>query len=165
MPLRWANIPLLWRWGASLLVAAAAVVALIVFVDHNNNNRQSPVSPKRFAQESHQAAVVIGQDQAPHTTHVAHAATAQAALVAGIRHEMHHRIATGNVDGPLQSVRCGRSGSRAGRIAYHCIAKAEDEGYPFLAVVTASAHRAVYCKKDFPPQLGENIPVSSSCRL
>jgi hypothetical protein len=161
---QWARIPLSVRWGISALIGIAAIVALVLFVTHHNDNGLAHVSAKAQELESKQADVLIGHDQAPRTVLLG-AGSAQAALVHGLRADMRHRIATGNVDGPLQSVRCGRSGRRADRLAFHCIAEAADVNYPFLAVATPSAHRAVLCKKDFPPSPSENIPVSRRCRL
>jgi hypothetical protein len=162
---QWARIPLSVRWGISALIGVAAIVALVLFVTHHNDNGLAHVSAKAQELESKQADVLIGQDQAPRTVALDSASGAQAALVAGVRADMRHRIATGNVDGPLQSVRCGESGHRAGALAFHCIAEAADVNYPFLAVATPSAHRAFFCKKDFPPSPTENIPVSRRCRL
>jgi hypothetical protein len=160
----WARIPLLVRWGICLLIGVAVVVALVAFVSHNNGNGLAHISAKNSAREARQAQIIIGQDQAPRTVHV-RGHDAVAALVAGVRHDMRRRIATGNLDGPLRSVRCGRSGARGGRIGYHCLAEADGVRYPFLAIFTPAAHRAAYCKKDFAPQEGENIPVSARCLL
>jgi hypothetical protein len=162
---QWARIPLGVRWGVSLLIGAAVIVALVLFVTHHNDNGLAHISAKAQAQESKQANVLIGQDQAPRTVALAAGTGARAALVAGVRADMRHRIRTGNVDGPLQSVRCGESGHRAGTLGFHCLAEAADVNYPFLAVADPHAHRAVFCKKDFPPSPTENIPVSARCRL
>jgi hypothetical protein len=162
---QWARIPLSVRWALSLLLGAAVVVALVLFVTHNNNNSLAHVSAKAEKRETRQAEVIVGSDQAPQTVQLRSASDARAALVAGVRADMRHRISTGNVDGPLQKVACGQSGHRAGKLGFHCIAEAADVNYPFLAVATPSAHTAVYCKKDFPPSPSENIPVSARCRL
>jgi hypothetical protein len=162
---QWARIPLSVRWAVSLLLGAAVVVALVLFVTHNNNNGLAHVSAKAEKRETRQAEVIVGSDQAPRTVQLRSASDARAALVAGVRADMRHRISTGNVDGPLQKVACGQSGHRAGKLGFHCIAEAADVNYPFLAVATPSAHSAVYCKKDFPPSPSENIPVSARCRL
>ena len=162
---QWARIPLGVRWGVSLLVGAAIVVALVLFVSHHNGTGLAHVSTHAEERENQQAQVLIGSDQAPQTVHLTSAADARSALVAGVRANMRHRIATGNVDGPLQKVACGPAGHRAGKLAFHCIAEAAHVNYPFLAVATPSAHTAVYCKKDFPPSPTQNIPVSVRCRL
>jgi hypothetical protein len=160
---QWARIPLAVRWGVCLVVAVVLIALLVRFVSHHNGNALAHVSARNLRRESEQAQVLIGQDQAPQTVHVG--ASAGAALVAGVRADMRHRISTANIDGPLQRVRCGRTGAGAGRIAYHCLAEAGHVSYPFLAVVTPRTHRAVFCKKDFPPAPSENIPVSARCRL
>lgn len=163
----WARIPLGVRWTISLLVGVAIVAAIIVFVSDHDDNSLAHVSAKSAAQEARQADVLIGQDQAPRSVTVSGSGlrATEAALVAGIRHDMHHRIARGNVDGPLRSVNCVPHGGGRQRVAYHCVAEADHVRYPFVAVATPARHRAVFCKKDFAPQRGENIPVSPSCRL
>lgn len=163
----WARIPLGVRWAISLLVGVAIVVAIIVFVSHNDDNSLAHVSARNVARESHQAEVLVGHDQAPRTVPVSGSGlrATEAALVAGIRHEMQQRIARGNVDGPLSSVSCVPHGGGPHRVAYHCIAEADHVRYPFLAAATPARHTAVFCKKDYAPQQGENIPVSARCRL
>ncbi len=162
---QWSRIPLLGRWGISLLVTAVLVVALVAFVTHNGGAGEVAPSRAALAREAQQDTILIGQDQAPHTAHVSSAADVRAALVAGVRTEMRRRIGSGNVPGPLQWVRCGRSGGQGAESAYHCIAKAGEINYPFVAVASPRAHRVTFCKKDFPPVPSENIPVSRRCRL
>jgi hypothetical protein len=163
----WVRIPLAARWGISLLIGVAIVVALVIFVTHNDGNGLAHESAKGVAREQRQAEILIGQDQAPHlvTIHGRGASAATAALVAGIRREMRHQIALGNYDGPLQSIRCVPHGGGGGRLGYHCLAEAASVRYPFLAIVTPRTHRAAFCKKDYAPQHGQNIPVSAACRL
>ena len=162
---QWARIPLAVRWGMSLLVGAALVVALVILVSAHTHTGLAHIRAKAARQQDQQAQILIGQDQAPHTVALPSAGSAKTALEAGVRAEMRHRIATGNVDGPLQGLACGVSGHHGAETGYHCIAKAADVNYPFLAVADPGAHRIAFCKKDFPPAPGENIPVSLSCRL
>ena len=150
----WLRIrPPLWaRWGLSLLVAAAAVVALIAFVHHNSNNNLAHVGTAAERRASREATVVVGQDQAPRTIHLAAGAGVAPQLVAAVRGDMGHRIATGNISGPLQRVHCARTGGHGSAVAYGCDARANGMTYPFLAVATPTRHRAVYCKRDVPPR-------------
>ena len=163
----WLRIrPPLWaRWALALLVAAAAVVALIVFVRGHNDNGLAHVGPAAERRANHEAVVVVGQDQAPRTIHLAGGAAVAPRLVEAVRGDMRHRIAIGNIGGPLQTVSCTRSGTHGGEVGYSCDAHAADVAYPFLAVATPSRHRVVYCKRDLPPVPSENIPVSRRCRL
>ena len=163
----WARIPLGVRWAISLLVGVVIVVAIVVFVSHNDDNSLAHVSARNVARESRQAEIILGEDQAPRAVHVSGTGlrATEAALVAGIRHDMRHRIARGNVDGPLSSVSCVPHGGGPDRVAYHCIAEAGHVRYPFVAAATPAHHRAVFCKKDYAPQQGETIPVSARCRL
>jgi hypothetical protein len=162
---QWARIPLSARWAISLVVAIVLVVLLVGFVDHHSNNSLAHVSRKNLNTEAAQARIVIGQDQAPVTVHLAGGASAQAALIAGVRRDMNRRITSATIDGPLTGVVCGVSGHRGARAGYHCLAEAGHVRYPFVAVLTPSAHRVVFCKKDFPPIPSENIPVSQRCEL
>lgn len=162
---QWARIPLALRWGISMLVGVAVVVAIVVYVSHHNGNGLAHVGTAAEERENHEATVIVGQDQAPQTVHLGTGASASTVLRAAVRRDMRHRIATGNLDGPLQTVSCHQSGRRGDRIGFRCNAKADGENYPFLAVATPSAHHAVYCKRDIPPAPTENIPVSSRCRL
>lgn len=164
---QWARIPLGVRWGVSLLVGALIVAGIVVFVSANNNNSLAHVSAKNAAREARQAAILIGEDQAPRTVAVPGRGlrAAEAALVTGIRRDMRRQIAQGTFDGPLGSVSCVPHGGGPQRVAYHCIAVAAQVRYPFLAVATPARHQAVFCKKDYAPQPGENIPVSARCRL
>jgi hypothetical protein len=162
---QWARIPLSARWAISLLVAIVLVVLLVRFVDRHSNNSLAHVSQKNLSAEAGQAKIVIGQDQAPVTVHVAAGASAQTALIAGVRRDMNRRITSATIDGPLTGVACGISGHHGALVGYHCLAEAAHVRYPFVAVLTPSAHRVVFCKKDFPPIPSENIPVSARCLL
>lgn len=162
----WARVrPPLWaRWALSLLVAAAAVVALIAFVHHHNDNGLAHISTAAEQRANQEAKVVVGEDQKPHTVQL-HGRSASAALATAVRADVRHRIATGNIDGPLGKVGCVASGHRGGAQAFTCRAVAAHVSYPFLAVATPRTGRAVYCKRDAPPAPSENIPVSKRCRL
>ena len=163
----WLRIrPPLWlRWALSLLVAAAAAVVIVEFVDHHNGNALAHLNRAALQRAAREATVVVGQDQAPHTVRLAHGASASATLVSAVRADMRHRIATGNIGGPLQKVTCARSGASGGAQGFNCRAVAASVSYPFLAVATPRAGHAVYCKRDPPPAPSENIPVSRRCRL
>lgn len=163
----WARMrPPLWaRWALSLLIAAAAVVALIAFVHHHNDNGLAHISTAAEQRANREATVVVGQDQKPHSVRLPAGQSPSAALADAVRADMRRRIASGNVDGPLGKVGCVPSGHRGGAQAFTCRAVAAHVSYPFLAVATPHAGRAVYCKRDAPPTPSQNIPVSRRCRL
>ncbi len=160
----WSKIPLRARWAVCGLIAAALVVALVRFVEANSSNGLVPVSPKNLKVESRQADVVIGQEQAPMTVSISAGASAAQVLRAAVRHDMSRQITQATIDGPLQDVSCVVHGGTLQRTGYHCVAKADDVNYPFLAVLTAKPRRAVFCEKVYPPLPSENIPVSARCR-
>ena len=163
----WLRVrPPLWaRWTFWLLVGAALVAALVVFVNHNNNNSLAHISSKAVAQETRQARIVVGQDQAPHTAKLASAADPRPAVTVAVRANLRHRRKKGTIEGQLESVACRQSGRRGARLGFHCTALVSHARYPYLAVADPGAHRLVYCKRDLPPVPSENIPVSARCRL
>jgi hypothetical protein len=160
---QWAKIPLRVRWAVSLLVALVLVVLLVRFVDANNSNALAHVSQKNLNTENRQAEIVVGQEQAPVTTTIPAGKPVTQTLRSAVRRDMNHQITDATIDGPLQSVSCVVHGGTLQRTGYHCVAKADGEAYPFLAVVTPKARRAVFCEKIYPPIPSENIPVSARC--
>jgi hypothetical protein len=158
--------PALWmRWAISIVVGAAVVAALIVFVDHNNSNSEAKGSTNSLEREYRYAQAVIGAEQAPHTVAVAGGQAVGVAFAAAVRADMRHRIKTGNVSGRLQKVRCHAAGSRAGRVAYRCVAEAGNVNYPYVGVFTKATKHVTYCQRDAPPIPTERIPVSARCTL
>jgi hypothetical protein len=158
--------PALWmRWAISIIVGAAVIVALVVFVDHNNSNSEAKSSPQALARENREARVIIGADQAPHTVAVQPGQPIDVAFVAAVRADIRHRLRTGDIEGRLQHVGCHRTGARAGRVAYRCVAQVQNVRYPFVGVYTAHAKRITYCKRDPAPVASQNIPVSARCTL
>ena len=160
---QWAKIPLTVRWAVSLLVAVALVVLLVRFVDTHGSNALAHVSQRNLNAENHQAQIVVGQEQAPVTIAIPAGTSATQTLRAAVRRDMNHQITDATIDGPLQSVVCIVHGGTLQRSGYHCLAEAGNVKYPFLAVITPKAHRAVFCEKIYPPIPSENIPVSARC--
>ena len=158
--------PPLWaRWTISIVIGVVVVVLLVRFVSHHNNNAEANISTAGERQELQQARTLVGQDQAPRVAAIASGSTAQATLIAAVRHEMKRKIAVGTIDGPLNSIACHQTTTKGSRSAYTCSVKAAGTAYPFMAVADAGAHHVVYCKRDLPPIPSENIPVSHRCRL
>lgn len=158
--------PALWvRWVISFGVAAVLLAALIVFVEHNNNNSEAKGSARAIERENAEAEIVIGADQAPHTFKLASGEPVRAGFVGAVHGYMARQIKRGSIGGPLQQVRCSTTGSRGGRVAYRCVAKAGDVNYPFVGIHRRGSHHVTYCKRDLPPLPSENIPVSPRCRL
>lgn len=162
---QWSRIPLAARWVVSLIIAAVMIVLLVAFVSHNNGNGEAPISKSRLKQEYAQDTILLHQEQAPHSVHVASAASAQTTLVASVGRLMRRQVTANILPGPVQHVRCWENARQGPRVGFHCSAKADDISYPFLAVYTPSAHRAVFCKKVYAPVASEDIPVSRRCRL
>jgi hypothetical protein len=72
-------------------------------------------------------------------------------------------INKGVVDGPLQRTRCRRHGGGSGRLAFSCVATADNVNYDYVGVVDVSTRQLTYCKRDEPPVPSQNIPVSPRC--
>ena len=158
--------PALWmRWAISIIVAVAAIVALVAFVDHNNNNSEAKSSPKALERENQEARVLVGADQVPHTVALQAGQSVSAGFVAAVRADIRHRIRTGNIEGRLQRIGCHRTGARAGRVSFRCVAQVQNVKYPFVGVFGTHAKRITYCKRDPAPVASQNIPVSARCTL
>jgi hypothetical protein len=159
------RFPLWAKWVLSFGVGAILLVALIIFVDDNNTD--SPPSENLAAQTkaNREADEVVAQDQAPHVVTIRHARSPRAGFVRTVRATMNGLIDRGTIDGPLQHVRCRRSGTASGTMGLSCVATANDVNYDFLGVVDQSAHRLTYCKRDEPPVPSQNIPVSPRCTI
>lgn len=162
---QWSRIPLVARWAVCLIIGAALIVLLVAFVSHNNGNGEAPVSKAKLKQEYAQDTILVRQEQAPHMVRVGSPAAARTALLTGVGRLMRRQVGANVLPGPVQRVRCWENARQGARIGFHCSAKADDISYPFLAVYTPSAHRAVFCKKVYAPVASENIPVSKRCRL
>lgn len=161
----WSRIPLVWRWVVCLIVGAVLVLLLVAFVNHHNSNGEVTVSRAKLRQEAAQDTIIVQQEQAPHVVRVTSAAGAQTALVLQVRRLMQRQVTAALLPGPLQRVRCWEHARHGSLVGFHCSAQAADISYPFVAVYTPSAHRAVFCKKVYAPVASENIPVSPRCRL
>jgi hypothetical protein len=161
----WSRIPLAVRWAVCLLVGAVLIVLLVVYVSNHNGNGEAPISKAKLKQENAQDTILVQQQQAPHALRVDSTAAARTTLVAGVGRLMRQQVTDNTLPGPVQRVRCWESARQGSKVGFHCSAKADDISYPFLAVYTPSAHRAVFCKKVYAPVASENIPVSRRCQL
>jgi hypothetical protein len=156
-------------WARWLLTILAFVVLILVgrgFV-HKSEGASGPSSAelKAEAEANREGDIVVEQDQAPHTASLHPGAQARVALEAAIAADAHNRIQSGELTGPLQSVRCAVSGSpSAGRQAFHCKVRSASIAYTFLAVLDEPTHQLTWCKVDPPANGATPIPVSASCR-
>ncbi len=151
----------------SFSVAAALLIALIRFVDSNQqDSNQATENAAGAARQNQEAAILVTEDQTPHTVRVNGATAPAAAIERAIRADMVYLIDHQVLDGPLGRSSCTETGPRGrSRIAFTCTVEAGAVRYPFLGVVDLTAHQLTYCKRDPPPVPSENIPVSPRCRL
>jgi hypothetical protein len=154
------TIPLWARWALSFAVAAALLVGLVVFVDHNNNpNSLASQNPAAVVRANREAETLVAQDQSPRVA-AAGGFGPRAALERAVHADMAQRVQSGQIDGPLQGVRCAGDGSGP---AFSCTAMAAGVNYDYLGVVDVHARRVTFCRRDPPPVPSQNIPVSRRC--
>ena len=151
------------KFAVSLGVGLILLVALVVFVDHNNTDSNQTLTPSEQAKVNREAERVVAADQAPHVITLAAGDSARAGFVRTVRATMTGLINKGLVDGPLQRARCRRHGGGGGRLAFLCVATANDQNYEFLGVVDVTAHELTWCRREPPPVPTDRIPVSSAC--
>ncbi len=157
------SLPPWVRWFIPFAVVAAAAVGLVRFVNANNTDTPPEVNLQAEAQANEEANVLIAQDQAPHRLRLRAGEKPAAAIDHAVRTDMAYQIQQDTIDGPLQSVACHATPSRAPKLAYSCTAVADNVTYPFLGVIDVPANVLTYCKRDPPPIPSENVPVSRRC--
>jgi len=151
------------KFAVSLGVGVILLAALIVFVNHNNTDSNQTLTPSEQAKVNREAELVIAADQAPHVVILTAGESPRAGFVRTVRATMSGFINKGIIDGPLQRAHCRRHGGAAGRLAFLCVATANDENYNFLGVVDVAAHRLTFCRREPPPVPTDKIPVSPAC--
>jgi hypothetical protein len=151
------------KFALSLGVGVILLVALIIFVEHNNTDSNRTLTPSEQAKVNREAERVVAADQAPRVVALASAEGPRAGFVRTVRATMSSQVNRGLIDGPLQRVRCTRNGGSAGRLAFSCVATADNVNYDFVGVVDVTARRLTYCKRDEPPVPSQDIPVSPRC--
>jgi hypothetical protein len=151
----------------SFAVAGALLIALIRFVDANQqDSNQATENAAGAAQQNEESAVLVAEDQAPHTVRVNAGTPPSTAIERAIHADMLYLIEHQVLDGPLGRTSCSETGRGIGsRVAFTCTVEAGNVSYPFLGVVDVTARQLTYCKRDPPPIPSENIPVSPRCRL
>jgi hypothetical protein len=154
------------QWTLSLGVAALLIIGLVAYVNHNGPTASLPtVNKSAVAEENREAAIVVGQDQAPHVVALAPGLAARVALTRAIASFMNRQVALGVINAPYQSTACGTAaGSSTVRLVFTCTAQAANVKYPFDAVVAPPQRQIIFCKHDLPPVPSMNIPVSARCR-
>jgi hypothetical protein len=155
------------RWGLAI-VLAVAVVAAIVIATSRAGPEGSNSEAAAEAEVNRISDIAITEDQAPHSATLAPGSAPTSALERAIALDIHNRIASAQLTGPLGGVVCVDAGAgRGGRVPYHCTARSAGIAYTFLAVVNASRQRLTWCKIDSPPVagVGPEIPISASCRV
>jgi hypothetical protein len=156
-------------WARWLLTILAFVVLVVVgrAIVHNSEGASGPTKSELAAEveANREGDIVVEQDQAPHTASLRAGVPTRVALEHAIAADVHKRIQSGELTGPLQSVRCGPSGSsHAGHRAIHCTVRSASVTYPFLAVLDEPAHQLTWCKVDPPANGATAIPVNARCR-
>ncbi|HEY6522486.1 MAG TPA: hypothetical protein VIY10_01885 [Solirubrobacteraceae bacterium] len=151
------------KFAAAFTVGAILLVALIIFVNHNNTDSNQTLTPSEQAKVNREAERVVAADQAPQVVKLISGDSPHAAFVRTVHQAMSGLVNKGQVDGPLQRVRCTRHGGAAGHLGFSCVATADDVNYDYVGVVDVPGRRLTYCKRDEPPVPSQNIPVSAAC--
>jgi hypothetical protein len=168
---RSARHPPLWsRWVMTIL-AFIVVIAVIAIVVRSGGASGGGASPSEealaVAEANSEGRTAIAEDEAPHVANLRPGAAAQLALQRAIAADVRGRIRTGQLTGPLQSVRCQMGGPpRGARRPYSCTVRSAGIDYPFDAVADERALRLTWCKVDPPPQADDplEVPVSPRCQ-
>ncbi|HTW11718.1 MAG TPA: hypothetical protein VME01_03165 [Solirubrobacteraceae bacterium] len=156
------------QWTIPFTVAVVAVVALVVWVEHQTNDvpAEAYIGTTALASEYQQGYALMQQEQAPHHASLGAGMAASPGLGYAIRVWANHQIATGQMNGPLESVSCTtQAGSSSARVAMKCDLLAAHVKYQFYGVVTPARRRVTYCQWIEWPPLTEmsNLPLSQSC--
>jgi hypothetical protein len=156
-------------WARWLLTILAFVVLILVgrgFV-HDSEGASGPTNAERTAEveANREGDIVVEEDQAPHAATLRAGVPRRLAIEDAIAADARDRVQSGELSGPLQSVRCATAGSPSGgRQAFHCTVRSSDIAYRFLAVFDAQTHQLTWCKVDPPANGATAIPVSARCR-
>jgi hypothetical protein len=160
-------LPPMWaRWALAGLVAVAVVVGIVIGL--HRAEPEGPASEAGAEAEINRVSdIAITEDQAPRSAGLPAGTTPAVALTQAITRDIHRRIATEKLTGPLQRISCAASGAGSvGRDPYRCTVRSAGLTYPFLAIVDERKRRLTWCKVDPPPVagVGAEIPISPSCR-
>lgn len=148
-----------------MFVAAALVVAMVLYVNGHNTDSPTSTNPAAAVAANRDAEILIVQDQAPRSGHLARGQSPASGLERSVHARMAAEVKAGSINGPLHRARCRPAGSGLGpRRAFSCSIVAGGVIYPFLGVVDTAARQITYCKRDQPPVASHDIPVSVRCR-
>src|ERR1700733_12002982 len=119
--------PPLWaRWVLASVIAAGAIAAIVIAVDRAGPEPASSETQIE-AEDNRIADLAITEDEAPHSAALPAGSLPRTALERAIGSDVRHRIAGGQLTGPLQRVECKspvRSSSPA-RKPYRCTARSD----------------------------------------
>ncbi len=153
-------------WVLAFGVAAAFLVALILFVSIEGPAANKPAAvtnPSAIAEQNREDRAQVQADQTPHVVTVRGGVAGQSALQVAVVRYMKRQIALGTVQGPLTRSSCTpAAGSSPVRPAFSCAVVAGNVTYPFLGVANSS-RQVTFCKRDYAPVWGMNVPVSGRC--
>jgi len=158
-------VPLWLKWLLSVLVFGGMFVALVVFV--RGSGGPTPVDQNRGAeaQANRLGQIVTAQDQASHRAALPTAAPPATALGHAILADMRARVASHDISGPVERVRCiPVTRHAAGRLPFHCTARAAGFDYPFVGMVDIRARELIWCKDDRTTvDPGLQVPLNPTC--
>lgn len=165
--LRLRKPPLWARWVLSILGFAMLTIAIVIAVHAANDSGSSSSERAAQIEAERESQVVIEEDQEPHSVGLRTSRIEPDALQTAISRDLRTRIDRGQLNGPVQGVRCTATGAQRGaRQAFRCSARAAGVSYPFLGVIDTRTRQLTWCKVDPPPVAGgpQEVPVSLRCR-
>lgn len=161
-----ARIPYWVRWTFPFVVGALLIFGLVRFVQSNNSTAPANLNPSGEVQANRESAILVAQDQAPHTARLHPGAAPAAALAAAVRTDILNEIIQQQIYGSLGRSACTQTGFRGkGQLGFNCAVAVNGLPYPFAGVVDLASGVITYCKRDPPPVPSETIPLSPRCLL
>jgi hypothetical protein len=160
------NLALWQRYLIAGMGAVVLLVAMVIFVSGHNTDSPPSSQLHQSANSIRQAKILVEQDQAPHPGHVSPAVAPGTGLARLLRHRIATEASRGVIDGPVKTSVCRATGYGSGSTrGFSCSIQSANVFYPFLGTVDTATGRVTFCKRDPPPQPGEDVPVSHSCRV
>jgi hypothetical protein len=157
------EVPLWARWVLAIVLFAGLGIGAY-FVAHGHDSTAPTEDALGTVEANREGQIVVRQDQAPHQTRFGRTASPRQALVRAIAADVRARIASHNLTGPLETVRCSSAPSRRrGREPFVCTVTSASIGYTFYGVADQRARTLTWCKQDAVALAGLSVPLSPRC--
>ncbi len=157
------EVPLWVRWVLAILLFAGLGIGAYLVV-HGHDSTAPTEDALGTVEANQQGQIVVRQDQAPHQARLGTTGSPREALVRAIAADVRARIASHDLTGPLETVRCSSVGARhRGREPFICSVTSASIGYTFYGVADRRARTLTWCKQDAVALAGLSVPLSPRC--